>query len=137
MCGGSIEISPCSHVGHLFRKSSPYTFPGGVNEILNRNLARVADVWMDQWKEFYFKFNHNANDLRNSLNTSERISLRKSLECKPFTWYFAMVFLIQSSADFTFTIPQVPAACMEGKFLPRQEQIFRQNSNGKPNEHRP
>lgn len=56
-CGGSIEIAPCSHVGHLFRKSSPYTFPGGVGDILYGNLARVALVWMDQWAEFYFKFN--------------------------------------------------------------------------------
>lgn len=56
-CGGSIEIAPCSHVGHLFRKSSPYSFPGGVTEVLYANLARVALVWMDQWKEFYFKFN--------------------------------------------------------------------------------
>ncbi|CRK91403.1 CLUMA_CG005076, isoform A [Clunio marinus] len=91
-CGGSIEISPCSHVGHLFRKSSPYTFPGGVNEILNRNLARVADVWMDQWKEFYFKFNRNANELRTTLNTTERIALRKRHECKPFTWYLQHVW---------------------------------------------
>ena len=56
-CGGSVEITPCSHVGHLFRKSSPYTFPGGVGDILYGNLARVALVWMDEWAEFYFKFN--------------------------------------------------------------------------------
>lgn len=52
-----MEIAPCSHVGHLFRKSSPYTFPGGVTDVLFGNLARVALVWMDEWKEFYFKFN--------------------------------------------------------------------------------
>lgn len=92
MCGGQIEISPCSHVGHLFRKSSPYTFPGGVNDILNRNLARVADVWLDDWKEFYFRFNKNANMMRDTLNTTERIELRKNLKCKPFVWYLQHVW---------------------------------------------
>lgn len=56
-CGGRVETSPCSHVAHVFRKSSPYSFPGGVDKILYSNLARVALVWMDEWKEFYFKLN--------------------------------------------------------------------------------
>lgn len=57
MCGGTLEISPCSHVGHVFRKSTPYTFPGGTSHIVNHNNARLAEVWMDEWKHFYYAIN--------------------------------------------------------------------------------
>jgi len=57
MCGGTLEISPCSHVGHVFRKSTPYTFPGGTSHIVNHNNARLADVWMDEWRHFYYAIN--------------------------------------------------------------------------------
>ncbi|XP_033227688.1 polypeptide N-acetylgalactosaminyltransferase 13-like isoform X2 [Belonocnema kinseyi] len=91
-CGGSIEIAPCSHVGHLFRKSSPYTFPGGVGEILYGNLARVALVWMDDWAEFYFKFNPQAARLRDKQQVRSRLEMRKNLQCKNFEWYLDNVW---------------------------------------------
>ena len=44
MCGGELELIPCSRVGHIFRKRQPYTFPGGVDQILVNNNMRLAEV---------------------------------------------------------------------------------------------
>lgn len=91
-CGGSVEISPCSHVGHLFRKSSPYSFPGGVTNVLYGNLVRVALVWMDEWQEFFFKFNPEAERLRDQQPVRSRLQLKKQLHCKGFKWYLNNVW---------------------------------------------
>ncbi|XP_071452667.1 polypeptide N-acetylgalactosaminyltransferase 1-like [Hetaerina americana] len=91
-CGGSVEIAPCSHVGHLFRKSSPYSFPGGIGDILHTNLARVALVWMDEWAEFFFHLNPEAAKLRHSISVSKRQQLRRQLNCRNFNWYLSAVW---------------------------------------------
>ena len=44
-------------MGHVFRDKSPYSFPGGVAKIVNKNAARVAEVWMDEWRDFYYSMN--------------------------------------------------------------------------------
>lgn len=41
MCGGRLEILPCSHVGHVFRDRIPYT---GLPGSLKRNTIRLAKV---------------------------------------------------------------------------------------------
>ncbi|XP_016912868.1 polypeptide N-acetylgalactosaminyltransferase 3 isoform X3 [Apis cerana] len=74
--------------GGLFSMNRDYFFElGGVGEILYGNLARVALVWMDEWAEFYFKFNAEAARLRDKQTIRSRLELRKKLQCKNFEWY--------------------------------------------------
>lgn len=91
-CGGRIEIVPCSHVGHLFRKSSPYTFPGGISNVLNENLVRTAKVWMDDWSHFFFKFSNVPETLVQVTDVSDRQVLRDDLKCQNFEWYLTNVW---------------------------------------------
>ncbi|KAK0097445.1 hypothetical protein PV326_001785 [Microctonus aethiopoides] len=121
-CGGSVEIAPCSHVGHLFRKSSPYTFPGGVGEILYGNLARVALVWMDDWAEFYFKFNPEAERLRDKQQVRSRLELREKLQCKSFEWFLDNVWpdhFFPKSDRFFGKIIHIPTGKCLMKPLPK------------------
>jgi polypeptide N-acetylgalactosaminyltransferase len=48
-CGGELLCAPCSHVGHVFRKRSPYSWPSNVN-VVKKNSVRLAEVWLDDYK---------------------------------------------------------------------------------------
>ncbi|XP_037379255.1 polypeptide N-acetylgalactosaminyltransferase 5 [Talpa occidentalis] len=93
MCGGEIEIIPCSRVGHIFRNDNPYSFPKDRMKTVERNLVRVAEVWLDEYKElFYGHGDHLIDQGLDVGNLTQQRELRKKLKCKSFRWYLENVF---------------------------------------------
>ncbi|XP_063586078.1 polypeptide N-acetylgalactosaminyltransferase 5-like isoform X1 [Penaeus indicus] len=90
-CGGTLEIIPCSHVGHVFRDKSPYSFPGGVVNVVMKNSARVAEVWMDEWRDFFFEMNPGARSVDYG-DVGPRRKLREDLKCKSFRWFLENIY---------------------------------------------
>ncbi|XP_078485799.1 polypeptide N-acetylgalactosaminyltransferase 4 isoform X2 [Ciona intestinalis] len=90
MCGGSLEIHPCSHVGHVFRKRAPYSHPGG-SDVITHNNKRVAEVWLDEYKEQYYKRVPRARAVEAG-DLTARIKLRHDLKCRNFQWYITNIY---------------------------------------------
>lgn len=53
MCGGDMEMLPCSYVGHMYRGAVIWG-----KELAKENTSnsyRVAEVWMDEYKHMVFE----------------------------------------------------------------------------------
>ena len=80
MCGGILEINPCSSVAHVYRKTFPYS---SKKDVGHKNGRRLAEVWLDEYKEFLYQISPPAKNVDMG-DISERVELRNRLQCKSF-----------------------------------------------------
>lgn len=85
MCGGQMVDAPCSRVGHIYRKFAPFPNPQK-GDFVGRNYRRVAEVWMDEYKEYLYKRRPHYRNIDTG-DISKQKELREKLHCKSFRWF--------------------------------------------------
>ena len=56
-----------------------------------RNLKRVAEVWMDEYKEALFESNREVYDKIDPDDLTKALEFKKSLNCKPFKYFVDVI----------------------------------------------
>ncbi|XP_059520014.1 polypeptide N-acetylgalactosaminyltransferase 15 isoform X2 [Myotis daubentonii] len=92
LCGGSVEILPCSRVGHIYQNQEANSPPDKEATLLNK--VRIAETWLDSFKETFYKHSPEAFALSKAEkpDCTERLQLQRRLGCRTFHWFLANIY---------------------------------------------
>ncbi|XP_022083063.1 N-acetylgalactosaminyltransferase 7-like [Acanthaster planci] len=115
MCGsGSVWWVPCSRVGHVYYVNGvpPYSLPReSLSTYRDRNYARVAEVWLDDYKDYlYASRPHMRAPSFNIGDLSRQAAFRRERKCHSFGW-----FLKEVAYDLLSNFPPPPKLVVTGE----------------------
>ena len=77
-------------MGHIYRcKYVPFPNPG-VGDFISRNYKRVAEVWMDEYRDHLYK-RRTALKSADPGDLTKQKAVRQRLQCKSFDWFMKEV----------------------------------------------
>ncbi|XP_017131804.1 putative polypeptide N-acetylgalactosaminyltransferase 13 isoform X1 [Drosophila elegans] len=93
LCGGQIEIVPCSRIGHIFRRRHAFDFPpqSDAQETYLHNSKIIAESWLDKYKNMFYALRPAARRIPLDHTADEMQQLSRQLQCQPFEWYLRHV----------------------------------------------
>lgn len=97
MCGGSLEINPCSKVGHIMH-DEPIELDDEFLDYTVYNKMRLAEMWMDDFKWNFYRRCPRARWL-DVPDVSDRVALHEKMQCGNFPWF------IKNIAADAFLVP--------------------------------
>ncbi|XP_007934859.1 polypeptide N-acetylgalactosaminyltransferase 15 [Orycteropus afer afer] len=92
LCGGSIEILPCSRVGQVYGNQDAHAFLD--QEATLRSKVRIAETWLGSFKDTFYKHSPEAFSLSQAEkpDCTERLQLQRRLGCRMFHWFLASIY---------------------------------------------
>ncbi len=92
LCGGSIYMSSCSHIGHIFKPRMPAgdaALEMDAKAML-RDYVRTAELWFGNYKDNFYQVKPAARAVKPG-DTSQRDNMKRALKCRDFRWYLLNV----------------------------------------------